>query len=91
MSIANSGLFLVCIFKKYLFPPPPFQSVCVPRFEVDLLQTAYIGFFVFFFWGGIYSASLCLLVGAFNPLTFMVIIDKYDPVTICFIVWGSFL
>jgi len=53
MSIANSGLFLVCIFKKYLFPPPPFQSVCVPRFEVDLLQTAYIGFFVFFFGGGV--------------------------------------
>ena len=88
MSIANPGLFLVCIFKKYLFSPPPFQSVCVPRFEVDLLQTAYIGIFFFFL---IYSASLCLLVGAFNPLTFKVIIDKYDPVTICFIVWGLFL
>ena len=35
------------------------------------------------------SASLCLLVGAFNPFTFKVIIDKYDPVTIYFIVLGS--
>ena len=37
----------------------------------------------------IHSASLCLLVGAFNPFTFKVIIDKYDPVTIYFIVLGS--
>ena len=29
-----------------------------------------------------HSASLCLLVGAFNPFTFKVIIDKYDPVFI---------
>ena len=28
------------------------------------------------------------LVGAFNPFTFKVIIDKYDPVTIYFIVLG---
>ena len=34
-------------------------------------------------------ASLCLLVGAFNPFTFKVIIDKYDHVTIYFIVLGS--
>ena len=27
-------------------------------------------------------ASLCLLVGAFNPLTFKVIINMYDPITI---------
>jgi len=48
-------------------------------------------------WGGrreegsyfcIHSASLCLLVGAFNPFTFKVIIDKYDPVAIYFIVLG---
>ena len=26
-------------------------------------------------------ASLCLLVGAFNPFTFKVIIDLYDPIT----------
>ena len=39
----------------------------------------------------IHSASLCLLVGAFNPFTFKVIIDKCDPVTIYFIVLGSSL
>ena len=33
-------------------------------------------------------ASLCLLVGAFNPFTFKVITDKYDPVAIYFIVLG---
>ena len=31
---------------------------------------------------------VCLLVGAFNPFTFKVITDKYDPVTIYFIVLG---
>ena len=36
----------------------------------------------------IHSASLCLLVGAFNPFTFKVIIDIYVPVTIFLIVWG---
>ena len=40
---------------------------------------------------GTHSASLCLLVGAFNPFTFKVIIDKYDPIAIYFIVWGSSL
>ena len=39
----------------------------------------------------IHSASLCLLVGAFNPFTFKVIIDKDDPVAIYFIVLGSSL
>ena len=38
----------------------------------------------------IYSASLCLLVGAFNPLTFIVIIDIYVPIAIFLIVWGWF-
>ena len=37
----------------------------------------------------IHSASLCLLVGAFNPFAFKVIIDEYDPVAIYFIVLGS--
>ena len=38
-----------------------------------------------------HSARLCLLVGAFNPFMFKVIIDKYDPVAIYFIVLGSSL
>ena len=35
--------------------------------------------------------SLCLLVGTFNPFTFKVIIDKYDPVVIYYVVLGSWL
>ena len=31
------------------------------------------------------------MVAAFNPLTFKGIIDKYDPITIYFVVLGSFL
>ena len=34
--------------------------------------------------------SLCLLVGAFNPFTFKVIIDMYDPIMVFLIVWGLF-
>ena len=29
----------------------------------------------------IHLARLCLLVGAFNPFTFKVIINMYDPIT----------
>ena len=39
----------------------------------------------------IHSASLCLLVGAFNPFTFKVIFDIYVPIAIFLIVWGLFL
>ena len=35
-------------------------------------------------------ASLCLLVGAFNPLAFKVMIDMCDPVTVFLIVLGLF-
>ena len=38
----------------------------------------------------IHSTSLCLLVGAFSPFTFKIIIGMYDPITIFFIVWGLF-
>jgi len=30
---------------------------------------------------------VCLLVGAFNPFTFKVITNKYDPIAIYFVVW----
>jgi len=36
------------------------------------------------------SASVCLLVRAFNPFTFKVIIDIYVPVVIFLIVWDLF-
>ena len=55
-----------------------------PCFEVGLLQTTYAG--VLFLYP--FSQSLSL-VGAFNPFTFKVITDKYDPVAIYFIVLGS--
>ena len=35
----------------------------------------------------IHSASLCLLVGAFNPFTFKVIINMYVPITVFLIVY----
>ena len=38
----------------------------------------------------IQSASLCLLLGAFNPFTFKVIIDIYVPIAIFLIVWVWF-
>ena len=71
---------------EYLFPALHFQSVCVPCFEVGLMETTYIG--VLFLYA--FSQSF-LLVGAFNPFIFKVIIDKYDPIAIYFIVLGSSL
>ena len=38
----------------------------------------------------IHPASLCLLVDAFNPPTFKVVINVYDPITIFLIVLGLF-
>ena len=38
----------------------------------------------------IHSASLCLLVAAFHPFTFKVIIDIYVPIAIFLIIWGWF-
>ena len=38
----------------------------------------------------IYLGSLCLLVGAFNPFTFKVVISMYDPITVSLVVWGLF-
>ena len=58
---------------KYLFPDLLFQSLCIPCFGVLFLYP---------------FSSLCLLVGAFNPFTFKVIIDKYGPVAIYFVVLG---
>ena len=38
----------------------------------------------------IHPASLCLLVGAFNPFTVKVIIHMNDPITIFLLVLGLF-
>ena len=82
----HSCFLLVSICVVYLFPALHFQSVCVPCFEVGPCKQHIEGSYFC-----IHSASLCLLVGAFNPFTFKVIIDKCDPVTIYFIVLGSSL
>ena len=67
-----SSFLLISICTEYLFPFFHFQSVCVPRSEVVLLQTANSGaLFLYPF------TSLCLLVEAFNPFTFKVIIDMH--------------
>ena len=41
-------------------------------------------------WFCIHSASLCLLVKAFNPFTFKIITDIYVPIAILLIVWVWF-
>ena len=38
----------------------------------------------------IFSASVCLLVGAFNPCTFKVIGNMHDPIIICLLALGLF-
>ena len=37
----------------------------------------------------IHSASVCLLVGAYNPFTFKVIIDMYVAITIFLKIWNA--
>ena len=79
-----SCFLLVSICVKYLFPA--IQSVCVPFLRwVSCRQLIQESCFC------IHSASLCLLVGTVNPLTFKVIINKYGPIAIYFIVLGSIL
>ena len=68
----SSSFLLISICTEYLFPFFHFQSVCAPRSEVVLLQTAYLGaLFLYPF------ASVCLLLEAFNPFTFKVTTDMY--------------
>ena len=79
-------LSLVSICVEYLFPALHFQSVCVPCFEVGVLQTAYIG--VFF----LYPFSQSLSFGwGIHAFTFKVIIGKHDAVAIYCVVLGSSL
>ena len=62
---------------EYIFPSSYFQPMCVFRCEVgSCIQHIYGSWFL------IHSASLCLLVGAFNPFTFKVIIDICVPIAI---------
>ena len=38
----------------------------------------------------VHPAGMCLLVGVFNPFTFKVIMDIYNPITVYVIIWGLF-
>ena len=77
---------LSSICKAYLFPSPPFQSVWISGLKrVSCRQHIYGSCFC------IQSASLCLLVEAFNPFTFKVIIDICVPTGIFLIALGLFL
>ena len=70
---------------EYIFPLPQFLSVFVPRSEMGLQETAEIR--VFF----LYPFSQSVLVGAFNPFTFKVIINMYVSFTIFLIILALFL
>ena len=72
MSIATPAFFWSLFAWKIFFQPFTFSLYVSPVLRwVSCRQHI---------WGScfcIHSASLCLLVGAFNPFTFKVIIDKY--------------
>ena len=61
---------------------PHFREV----FNYYFLKYFLMVFLFVFFWDS-YDSN----VGAFNPFIFKVIIDKYDPIAICFIVLVSSL
>ena len=63
---------------KYPFMSPCFQSLCGFSPEVSLLYAAYGKVLIFF----IQSATICLLIRAFSPLTFKVGIDRYVLISI---------
>ena len=84
--------FLASISMTDGSPSPHFQSTGVFRSEVSVLQATYRWVFFFFL---IYSDTLCLLIGAFRPCTFRMIIDRYEfsaivlPVKLGFLVMFS--
>ena len=64
--------FSSLLFHRIPFPDIHFQSLCVFRSEVNLLEAACVWFLCF-----THSAILCLLTGAFNPSLLKAIIDRY--------------
>ena len=71
---------------EYFLPSFHVQFVRVPRSEVGLLKTAYI--WILFLYP---FSQLCLLVGAFSPFTFKVIIDLYVLIAILLTILDLFL
>ena len=83
----SSCFLVISIFIKYIFLSPHFQFICVLCPKVGLLWTVYCRLF-FFFWS---SLPLHLLLGAFSPLTFKVIIGKYVFIAILNLVFQLIL
>ena len=78
-----SYFLLVSIWMKYLSSSPSLSVCMCPLVWGRSLVDSVYSSLVFC----IHSASLCLLVRAFDPFTFKVIIDHYDPISIYFVVW----
>ena len=86
MRIATPAFFRFPLAWNVFFHPLTFSlSVSLGLKWVSYRQRIYGSCFC------IHSASLCLLVGGFNPFTFKVIFDMYVPITIFLIVLGLFL
>ena len=62
------------------------HKCCLQETHFRPKDSMYMDLFFFFFC--MHSTSLCLLVGAFNPFTFKVIIDIYVLIAIFLIVLG---
>ena len=84
MSIATPAFFWSHLHEISFSSPS--LSVCIVLRWVSCRQHIY--------WGLAFVSIqpvFCLFIGVFNSFTFKVIIDKYDPVAIYFIVLGSSL
>ena len=69
---------------KYLLPSPHFQSVLSLPLKWVSCRWALVLLFL------IQSATFCLLIGAFSPLTFKMIIDRYVLTAIWYLFSGCF-
>ena len=76
---------VICVCLKYLFLS--LQSVGVLCPKASLLQAAYCWLLFFL----IQPVILCVLIGAFSPLTFMVTTDRYVFITILNLVFPFIL
>ena len=69
-NVATLVFFLAIICLKYIFPSLCFQSICIFKTKMSLLQAAY-GWDLYF-----YLFYLHPLIRAFTLFTFKVIIDR---------------
>ena len=97
----NSVYFKVYfVWYEYCYPSFLLISICMEYLFPSLTSNLYVSLGLK--WGScrqhiygscfcIHSANLCLLVGAFNPFIFKVIVDMYVSTAIFLIVSGLFL